>query len=134
MSNRRTGHARNHAAFWDGDSLALTPPYDLCPQSRIGREASKAMQIHGLANPSQLALCLDAAYKFLLTDLEALRIIRHQVAAIGADWDALCDEAGLDDADRRILWRRQFLNDLAFDGLENSLAEAIEDLPPAYPG
>ena len=33
-------HARNHAAFWDGESLTLTPAYDICPQSRTGREAS----------------------------------------------------------------------------------------------
>jgi serine/threonine-protein kinase HipA len=26
-------HARNHAAFWDGKQLALTPAYDLCPQN-----------------------------------------------------------------------------------------------------
>ena len=38
-------HARNHAAFWDGDGLTLTPAYDICPQSRTGREASQAMQI-----------------------------------------------------------------------------------------
>jgi serine/threonine-protein kinase HipA len=25
-------HARNHAAFWDGTHLDLTPAYDLCPQ------------------------------------------------------------------------------------------------------
>lgn len=25
-------HARNHAAFWNGSSLALTPAYDICPR------------------------------------------------------------------------------------------------------
>jgi serine/threonine-protein kinase HipA len=25
-------HARNHAAFWDGRMLTLTPAYDICPQ------------------------------------------------------------------------------------------------------
>ena len=25
-------HARNHAAFWDGKSLTLTPAYDICPR------------------------------------------------------------------------------------------------------
>ncbi|CAN0585884.1 unnamed protein product, partial [Laminaria digitata] len=34
-------HARNHAAFWDGKSLHLTPAYDICPQSRTGNEASQ---------------------------------------------------------------------------------------------
>ncbi len=27
-------HARNHAAFWDGQMLTLTPAYDVCPQVR----------------------------------------------------------------------------------------------------
>ncbi len=35
-------HARNHAAFWDGSMLALTPAYDICPQARSGGEASQA--------------------------------------------------------------------------------------------
>ncbi|MFK5952647.1 MAG: HipA domain-containing protein [Desulfobacterium sp.] len=33
-------HARNHAAFWDGKALTLTPAYDICPQGRTGNEAS----------------------------------------------------------------------------------------------
>ncbi len=38
-------HARNHAAFWDGEDLTLTPAYDICPQTRSGRESSHAMLI-----------------------------------------------------------------------------------------
>ena len=40
-------HARNHAAFWDGAKLSLTPAYDICPQARAGEEASQAMLIIG---------------------------------------------------------------------------------------
>ena len=122
-------HTRNHAAFWDGDSLTLTPAHDTCPQSRTGREASQAMQIHGRERRSQLSLCLAAANKFLLTDERALAIMRDQIAVIAANWDATCDEAQLGDADRRLLWRQQFLNDLAFEGLDGLLAEAIKVLP-----
>ena len=114
-------HARNHAAFWDGDSLALTPAYDICPQSRIGREASQAMQIHGLERRSQLSLCLAAAHKFLLADEDALAIMRHQIAVIEGNWEETCDMAQMNQADRGLLWRRQFLNDLAFEGLEDQL-------------
>ena len=35
-------HARNHAAFWDGSRLTLTPAYDICPQSRAGNETKCA--------------------------------------------------------------------------------------------
>ena len=120
-------HARNHAAFWNGDRLALTPAYDICPQSRVGREASQAMQIHGRERRSQLSLCLAAANGFLLTEEEAIEIMWRQIATVRTHWDAVCDEARLDDADRRLLWRRQFLNDLAFEGLGDRLRQVIDD-------
>ena len=127
-------HARNHAAFWDGNSLTLTPAYDICPQSRTGREASQAMQIHGRERRSQLSLCLASANKFLLPDEHALAIMCDQTAAIAANWQSACNEAQISEADQRLLWRRQFLNDLAFEGLEHQFAEAIDDLARACPG
>ena len=127
-------HARNHAAFWDGRSLTLTPAYDICPQSRTGREASQAMRIRGLERRSQLSLCLAAANKFLLSNADALAIMKHQTAVIRANWDTLCNEAGLNDVDRRLLWQRQFLNDLAFEGLEDQLAETVKNQTGAPPG
>ena len=99
-------HARNHAAFWDGGSLTLTPAYDICPQSRTGRQASQAMQIHGRERRSQLSLCLAAANKFLLAEERALAIVRDRVAVIGANWEGACREAQMNEADRRLLWRR----------------------------
>ena len=122
-------HARNHAAFWDGSGLALTPAYDICPQSRIGRESSQAMRIRGVERRSQLSLCISVANAFLLRDEQAMNIVKHQVTVIGRNWDRVCGDAQLTDADRRLLWRRQFLNDLAFEGLEDQLSEVIGDLP-----
>ena len=121
-------HARNHAAFWDGAYLALTPAYDICPQSRVGREASQAMQIHGHERRSQLSLCLAAANKFLLTQETAIEIMKRQIAAVRSRWGDVCDEARLSDADRRMLWRRQFLNGLAFEGLGDRLGEVVAGL------
>ena len=126
-------HARNHAAFWDGDSLTLTPAYDICPQSRTGREASQAMQIHGRERRSQLSLCRSASNKFLLPDERALAIMKHQITVIAANWDAVCAEAQISDADRRLLWRRQSLNDLAFEELEDRFAEVLKDLARTSP-
>jgi len=40
LTGNTDDHARNHAAFWDGNKLTLTPAYDICPQSRTGYEAS----------------------------------------------------------------------------------------------
>src|SRR5271166_5020581 len=64
-------HARNHAAFWNGSELSLTPTYDVCPQARSGGEATQAMLIMGEQRTSQIALCLKAAPLFLVDVDEA---------------------------------------------------------------
>lgn len=110
-------HARNHAAFWDGARLSLTPAYDICPQSRTGTEANQAMNIFGTRHASQLRLCLEAAATFLLTPAGAGTLIRGQTAVIRQGFDAVCDEAGLSQVDRALLRSRQFLNAYAFEGL-----------------
>lgn len=107
-------HARNHAAFWDGTTLTLTPGYDICPQARTGGEASQAMLIAGDNRMSRLSVCLEAAPAFLLGRIEAEAIICAQVAAIHEHWDAACDDAKLTKVDRNTMWRRQFLNPYAF--------------------
>ena len=121
-------HARNHAAFWDGGYLTLTPAYDVCPQSRTGREASQAMRILGTERRSQLSLCLTAAPSFHLSESDALSIMKRQIATIRQNWELLCDEADVDLVDRRFFWRRQFLNDLAFEGLEDQLSAELDAL------
>ncbi len=112
-------HARNHAAFWDGQKLTLTPAYDVCPQLRSGGQASQAMLIQGNRNASQLATCLQAAPNFLLSAAEAKQIIAHQIAAIKANWDSVCDEANLNAGERDILWNGAFLKGFAFEGLDD---------------
>jgi serine/threonine-protein kinase HipA len=107
-------HARNHAAFWDGKNMQLTPAYDICPQSRIGQEAGQGMRILGNNNRSQLALCLKVAPQYLLSEEVAKAIILHQVKAIRTHWEAICDEGALTPVDRAYLWGRQFLNPFAF--------------------
>ena len=57
-------HARNHAGFWDGEHLTLTPAYDICPQSRSGNAASQAMLIVGDNRTSTLATCLGGRAEF----------------------------------------------------------------------
>lgn len=114
-------HARNHAAFWDGSNLRLTPAYDLCPQPRTGEEAGQAMRIIGTANTSQLALCLQAAPQYLLSEEEAKAIVIRQVNAIRTHWNDICDEGALTPVDRAYLWRRQFLNPFAFYGAPDEI-------------
>ena len=120
LSGNTDDHARNHAAFWDGKSLTLTPAYDICPQGRTGGEASQAMLIVGGKRLSQLTVCLEAAPNFLLSQDRARKIMDDQIAAIHANWDAVCDEAGLSQVDRALLWGRQFLNPFALQGFAES--------------
>lgn len=103
-------HARNHAAFWNGSELTLTPAYDICPQGRTGNEASQAMLISGNNNLSRLESCFEAANHFLLSEDEARAISDHQINIIEQHWDEVCDEAKLSEVDRKLFWRRQFLN------------------------
>lgn len=118
-------HARNHAAFWNGSALSLTPAYDICPQGRTGREASQAMLIDGNRRFSQIAVCLDAAPSFLLSREEATAIAAAQISTIKDQWQSVCDEATLSVVDRELFWRRQFLNPFAFDGAPETLRNLV---------
>ena len=119
-------HARNHAAFWDGTQLSLTPAYDICPQARAGEEASQAMLIVGQERSSQIAVCLGAADNFHLETDQAIAIVLRQLETIGANWTLLCDEADLGQVDRAVFWGRQFLNPFAFYGLTGKAALLAE--------
>jgi len=114
LSGNTDDHARNHAAFWNGKQLSLTPAYDICPQPRSGQQASQAMLIHERDRSSHLSTCIAAAPSFLLAREEAIAIINHQVNVIEHEWQAICDETSLSKVDRTLFWRRQFLNPFAF--------------------
>lgn len=115
-------HARNHAAFWDGKGLTLTPAYDICPQARSGNEASQAMMIFKGDRMSRLRTCLDAASAFHLTHKAAAALIVRQIETIRGAWDAVCDEADLAPVDRNQMWGRQFLNAFAFEDVPEDMA------------
>lgn len=107
-------HARNHAAFWDGRSLSLTPAYDLCPQLRSGGEATQAMAIRRDGfRLSQLAGCVTGAHEYELTRRQAREIIDAQIDTIRSCWSDAADRARLTAAERDFLWGRQILNPYA---------------------
>jgi serine/threonine-protein kinase HipA len=104
-------HARNHAAFWDGSALTLTPAYDLCPQPRSGTQANQAMAIgRDGQRESRLAVCREASETYLLTPAEADEIIDAQLTIINDEWDEAADAARLTTQDKQLLWKRQILN------------------------
>ena len=107
-------HARNHAAFWDGTELTLSPAYDICPQNRVGEEAAQAMAFGDNGDRlSQVASCVAHAGVYHLTIEQAKDIVDRQIAVIIDEWSSVCDQAELTKADRNRLWGRQFLNPFA---------------------
>lgn len=115
-------HARNHAAFWDGKSLTLTPAYDICPQNRTGREANQAMKIVGDKQASTLAICLEAAPQFLLNGKAASEIIEAQIVGLHEHFAQVSAEASLSTVDQSFFWGRVFLNPYVFEGAPVNLA------------
>ena len=107
-------HARNHSAFWDGDSLTLTPAYDICPQTRTGGEAAQAMAFGDSGDRlSQVARCVTHAGHYHLTAQQAREIVDRQISVIRDQWDDVCELASLPAVEKQRLWRRQFLNPYA---------------------
>jgi serine/threonine-protein kinase HipA len=112
-------HARNHAAFWDGQMLTLTPAYDICPQGRNTGRATQAMIIGDATDrfrESLLAGCVERAHLYQLSKSEATAIVDHQINVIRSDWAEVCEQAELTETARGYFWKRQFLNDYALEG------------------
>ncbi len=109
-------HARNHAAFWDGRHLRLTPAYDLTPQPRSTQTANQAMAIGSTtgAKASQLQVCRDAAVDYNLSVAEANEIIDHTVTTIDNQWEDAADAVTLTLLERETLRGRQILNPYIF--------------------
>lgn len=118
LTGNNDDHPRNHAAFWDGQALTLTPAYDIAPQPRAGGETAQLMAIGRDGwRMSQVAGCIERAHEYHLSQADAKNLVERQIAIIEAEWDDVCDLAGLTDVDRRFFWRRQFLNPYALEGV-----------------
>ena len=108
-------HARNHAAFWDGTSLELTPAFDLTPQVRSTDTSSQAMSIgRDGSRGSQFSVCVSAAADYGLSEPDAKEIVDRVVSTIEDQWLDAADAAGLSAADRAALWKRSILNRSTF--------------------
>jgi len=117
LCSNNDDHPRNHAAFWNGEALTLTPAYDICPQPRSGGETAQIMAIGRDGwRMSQVAGCVERASIYLLDEAEAREIVDNQIETIEGQWDEVCDLAGLTEVDRAWFWKRQFLNPYALEG------------------
>src|SRR6185312_1487213 len=117
LTGNTDDHPRNHAAFWDGRALALTPAYDVCPQPRTGGESAQIMAIGRDGwRMGQVAGCVERAAAYLLSERDAREIVDHQLQVIETQWNEVCEAAALSAVDRAYFWRRQFMNPYALEG------------------
>lgn len=110
-------HARNHAAFWDGRYLELTPAYDLAPGQRSGDTFEQAMAFgrgdRG-AKVSNFAALVRESETYGLSAARGRNIIDHLVSTIRDNWDSAAESARLSTADKQSLCERQILPRAAF--------------------
>ncbi len=103
-------HARNHAAFWDGRGLTLTPAYDICPQPRSGETAYQAMAYGTDGQRSaELPALVRAAPAYGLSVADARSRVERIVDAVEIGWPDAADQAELSAGERDRLWRRLVL-------------------------
>jgi serine/threonine-protein kinase HipA len=104
-------HARNHAAFWNGSQLELTPAFDICPQPRSTGEAFLAMAYGtGGERQARLATCARVAEMYGYTRAQARELIDGCVAIVRTEYRAACEDVGVTPAVRDRLWEREILN------------------------
>lgn len=110
-------HARNHAAFWDGKHLELTPAYDLAPGQRSGDTYEQAMAFgrgdRG-AKVSNFAALVGESETYGLSAAEGRDIVDQLVTSVGENWDDAAEIARLSAADRQTLRAKQVLPRAAF--------------------
>jgi serine/threonine-protein kinase HipA len=108
-------HARNHAAFWDGSSLQLTPAYDVCPQPRSVGEVNQAMSIARDGDRrSRLQVCVNAAGVYHLTRGQAQEEVDRLVDVVRTGWHGAAEQVGMNEPDRERLMGGAVLNPSIF--------------------
>lgn len=115
-------HLRNHAAFWDGSELRLTPAYDLSPMERSW-DANQAIA-YGLdgRRRNNLALLLEVGSEYGLTQRESHAAIDEVVAAVHDGWEDAAEFAQMGASERSTLWGQQFLHPATVEGLPHAIA------------
>lgn len=111
-------HPRNHAAFWDGRHLSLTPAYDLAPGNRSGETASQALAYGRFGERrANVAALLQTAPIYGLDLREGRAVVERIVEAVLDGFDDAVDQARVPERDRSLLRGHLFLNPGVLHGL-----------------
>lgn len=105
-------HLRNHAAFWDGSNLELTPAYDLSPVLRTGASANQAISLaRDSANrTSSFATLVQAAKDYGLDQAQAHHIVDEITDVIRQNWLDAAQFGEISKAQQELLFGRAILN------------------------
>lgn len=112
-------HARNHACFWDGSFLDLTPAYDICPQPRLGYSADQAMVVGDQGRKASLANALSACERFGLDQAEALDIVRDLEACVRLKWREVFEDSGVPEGDLKYLSQSTMVSESIYEGSDH---------------
>ncbi len=110
MIGNTDDHARNHAFFWDGRFIKLTPAYDVCVIPRIGLEASQAMEVGKQGKRATLANALSNCGRFGLSTMEAREMSDEMEEAIRENWRRCYDKVKITSRLAEQLWERVVLS------------------------
>lgn len=111
-------HARNHACFWDGHWLDLTPAYDVCPQPRAGISADQAMTVGEWGRKANLENAISDCERFGLDKGHATRMVKVMVDLVRKHWQETFSEAGTPNGDLTYLSQSTILSESIFYDLE----------------
>lgn len=103
-------HARNHALFWDGKHVQLTPAYDICIMPRTALLGSQAMDIGDQGKQSSLSNALSNCGRFGIERENAITIADEIENKIRKHWSDVCDQFNLPENSRNNLWERTVLS------------------------
>ncbi|MEX2523738.1 MAG: type II toxin-antitoxin system HipA family toxin [Gammaproteobacteria bacterium] len=103
-------HARNHALFWDGRFVRLTPAYDVCVMPRVGLESHQDMDVGEQGKRSTLANAYSHCGRFGLDETEAMRMAEEMETMIRDNWREACEEAAIPEQLAANLWQRTVLS------------------------
>lgn len=115
MMGNTDDHAKNHALFWDGKFVRMTPAYDIYVLPRTGLMASQAMEVGDLGKQATLANAFTSCRRFGLSQNEARQMADEMEAAIRDHWRDACEKAGLPERLAHSLWQRTVLSPAIFE-------------------
>lgn len=103
-------HARNHALFWDGEYVRLTPAYDICVMPRMALNATQAMDVGEQGKQATMANALSSCRRFGLDVNQANDMADQIETNIRENWGYACEKYEIPEQLKANLWQRSVMS------------------------